>query len=168
MKISDIRKMNNAIIRNSEDFVFFKKLYEHCVSVIDAVPESFVKEVLEEANQLRVPLQSVCVSQEAEVIEVSFWGVSRVTEEEFVKIYSTDNSTLDFQNILVFFNFDDEGTIRFYDNMSECGEYDSSFTEKSQTGFETRFNPENIERIFGKSLIKHECNSFYVVAKCFE
>ena len=53
MKMADICKMNNEmIVKESEDFVFLKKLYDHAVVALDTVQESFVKEIIENARRV--------------------------------------------------------------------------------------------------------------------
>ena len=163
MKISEIRKMNRKIVKSGEDFLFFKNLYQHCVSVIDEVPEDFVNKILEEANRLRIPIQEICVYQREDGVRVSFIGFSEDNEEEFEGSHLIGNSTLDFQGISVYFNLDDEKTIKFHDDYAEWYTH-----EEQKIVFKPRFSPENIERIFGKNFLKHTNDSFYVLAKCFE
>ena len=85
MKISEIRKMNRKIVKNSEDFSFFKSLYQYCVSMIDKVPDSFVNKLLEEANRLRIPIQEICVYQNDDGVRIDFLGCSINTRENFKK-----------------------------------------------------------------------------------
>lgn len=169
MKISEIRKMNRKIVKNSEDFIFFKNLYQHCVSVIDEVPESFVNKILEEANRLRIPIQEICVYQKEDGVRVDFIGCSINTRENFEgsfeASYLIGNSTLDFKGVSVYFNFFNEKIIKFHNNKdAECWYlYDGQ-----RIVFKPRFSPENLERIFGKNFLQHTNDSFYVLAKCFE
>lgn len=165
MKMSEICKMNKKIVRNGEDFIFFKKLYQHCVSVLDAVPESFVNKILEEANRLRIPIQEICVYQREDGVRVSFIGFSEDNEEEFEGSYLIGNSTLDFKGVSVYFNFFNEKIIKFHNNNKEESWYNY---DGQRIVFKPRFSPENLRRIFGKNFLQHTNDSFYVLAKVFE
>lgn len=150
MKIADIRKMNKEIVGkcDGKKFDFFKKLYEYCVSSLDAIPESFVKETLEEAYELGVIMYEVHFFQRSEKTYVIFGGET-LNEEEFERQYPLDESTFDFKKVEVSFYFENEGTIRFYDT-------------------ESIFDVGSIERIFGENLLGAEYDMYDVSVKCFE
>lgn len=165
MKISEIRKMNRKIVKNSEDFIFFKSLYQHCVSVIDEVPESFVNRILEQANRLRIPIQEICVYQNDDGVRIDFLGCSINTRENFEGSYLISDSTLDFKGVSVYFNFFNEKIIKFHNNNKEESWYNY---DGQRIVFKPRFSPENLERLFGKNFLQHTNDSFYVLAKVFE
>ena len=153
MKMADIRKLNNEIVKNSEEYVFLKKLYEHCLSVLDKVPESFVNEVLEEANKLQIPMEKMYFYQFYQhntlVTCVSFCGYSEELEEEFDKKIMVDASGFKFRGVDMALYFDDENTVTFSDGNGYLSE-------------------ENIKRVFGKKLLRAECEIYDVSVKCFE
>lgn len=152
MKIADIRKLNNEVVKNCEEFVFLKKLYEHSLKVIDKVPKSFVNDVLEEANRLKMRMETVHVGKEFQeetktsVTYVSFTGYS--VEDDFIRSFKVNNFDL-FGDYGVVFEFDDENAVSFY--LSD-----------------EIFSVENIKRIFGKELLEVDHLMCRVSVKCFE
>lgn len=155
MKMADICKMNNEmIVKESEDFVFLKKLYDHAVVALDTVPESFVKEIIENARRVGAILEEVFISDswkhQKGITYVNFSGFNEETEEDFGDNYIIEGDTFEPNYFAVKFYFDDASTVGFVDM-----EYD-------------RFKPEELKRIFGESLMECSTDEIKIAVKCFK
>ncbi len=155
MKMADICKMNNEmIVKESEDFVFLKKLYDHAVVALDTVPESFVKEIIENARRVGATMEEVFISDSWEhqkgTTYVNFSGFNEETEEDFGDTYIIKGDTFEPDYFAVKFYFDDESTVGFVDM-----EYN-------------RFKPEELKRIFGESLMECSTDEIKIAVKCFK
>lgn len=155
MKMVNICKMNNEmIVKESEDFVLLKRLYDHAVEALDKVPESFVKDVIENARRAGATMENIFISDgwmhKKGITHVSFEGFNDETEDEFEAAYSIEGDTFDPDDFAVLFYFDDAGTVGFLDM-----EY-------------SRFKPEELKRIFGKNLIECSTSEIKIAKKCFE
>ena len=155
MKMVDICKMNNdMIVKESEGFVLLKKLYDHAVEALNKVPESFVKELIENARRAGATMEDIFISDgwmhEKGITRVNFGGFNDETEDEFGDTYSIEGDTFNPNYYAVLFYFDDAYTVGFLDM-----EY-------------SRFKPEEMRRIFGNSLIECSTSEIKIAVKCFE
>ena len=155
MKMVDICKMNNdMIVKESEGFVLLKKLYDHAVEALNKVPESFVKEVIENSRRAGATMENIFISDgwmhEKGITRVNFGGFNDETEDEFGDTYLIEGDTFNPNYYAVLFYFDDAYTVGFLDM-----EY-------------SRFKPEELRRIFGNSLIECSTSEIKIAVKCFE
>lgn len=155
MKLEDICKMNNElIVKESETFVFLKKLYDHAVESLDKVPESFVKEVIEKARHTGATLEEIFISEgwmhEKGTTRVNLGGFNEETRAEFGDTYLIKEEAFDSDDFAVLFYFDDASIVGFLDM-----EY-------------SRFNNSELKKIFGESLIECSPSEIKIAVKAFK
>ena len=147
MNLTEIKKLNKEMSMQSENFEFFRTLYQHCIKALEMVPDSFIEEVFKNTYETESIVDSITIGE----TYVRFDVYDKDEEDWKYYDYSVKETPFIFRDISMKIPLDnDEEVVQFYIA-------DSYFTIR------------DLKRTFGKYLLRFLDNNFYVEVsiKCF-